>query len=71
MEITGYNDGKFDLEIVVGTSRVNFYDLKQMDDIDNEGSFSESEIDDPTYCSLEGLIKINGITILDDVNPVD
>ena len=59
MEITGYNNGKFDLEIIAGTGRVNFYDLKHMSDADFECSFSESEIEDPTYCSLEGLIKIN------------
>ena len=41
-----------------------------MDDIDFEGSFSESEIEDPNYCSLEGLIKVNNMTILDDVSPL-
>ena len=42
-----------------------------MDDIDNDDSFSETEIDDPNYCSLEGFIKINNETILDDMNPMD
>ena len=71
MEITGYNNGKFDLGIVVGSAKINFYDLKHMDEMDFEGSFSESEIEDPNYCSLEGLIKINNVTILDDMDPVD